>query len=367
MPSLHGQPVLQVERRVSGVASEIDAHDLVLVAARDVVDDADLARWLLDPALDRGEQVALPAEIVEDPGLPFGQAPLFEDTLVPDRLEDPEGDLGPVDDDGDLLLGQDLDAKIDPAVLVVEALACQADLRPPVAGPAQALRQGLEVGGQAVGDIDVPHLALHPPEERTLGDLGFPFDLEPADTERLPVDGPKDEVGRGSAFLPLDLAHDDGLEEPGLLEPLADFLDGRRQKLFLEIGPGPLGCQAFPQRRRGDLGPSKENVVDEHLPDEVEDEGDPPLPLPRDPDVGEEPGAEDLLDRLVDEPRRKGVARPERDEVEQSGFPGTPVDPDDDAVDDRGLLGPEGPRAGPRQDDGEGEDRPESVRPGAGV
>jgi hypothetical protein len=95
------------------------------------MDDADLARWLLDPALDRGEQVALPAEIVEDPGLAFGQAPLLEDALLPDRLEDPERDLDPVDDDGDLLLGQDLDPEIDAAVLLVEALpaSCTSALR----------------------------------------------------------------------------------------------------------------------------------------------------------------------------------------------------------------------------------------------
>ena len=67
--------------------------------------------------------------------------------------------------------------------------------------------------------------------------------------------------------------------------------------------------------------------------------------LPRDPDVGEEPGAEDLLDGLIDEPRREGVARPDGDEVEESRFARPPVDPDDDAVDDRGLLGREGPRA----------------------
>ena len=144
---------------------------------------------------------------------------------------------------------------------------------------------------------------------------------------------------------------------PSCRSPSRTSVDGLRDPVLLEIGARPLGRQAVPQARRGGLGAAEADGVDEDLPDEVEDELDPLFALLRDPDVGEEAGAEDLLDGLVDEPRREGVARPDGDEVEEPGFARTAVDPDDDAVDDRALLGREGPRAGHGQDDGEGQDR----------
>ena len=85
---------------------------------------------------------------------------------------------------------------------------------------------------------------------------------------------------------------------------------------------------------------------------------DPLLALLRDPDVGEEAGPEDLLDGLVDEPRREDVAGLDGDEVEESRFARLPVDPDDDAADDDGLLGREGLPAGDRKGQGESQDRP---------
>ncbi len=157
------------------------------------------------------------------------------------------------------------------------------------------------------------------------------------------------------AFLP-DVAHDHGVEIPLLPQPLADLIDRLRHPVLLEIGPGRWDVRASRRRRRGGLDATEPDGVDEDLPDEVEVELEPLLALLRDPDVGEEAGTEDLLDGLVDEPRREGVARAERDEVEEPRFARTAVDPDGDAVDDRGLLSGEGPRAGPGQDDGEGQD-----------
>ncbi len=61
-----------------------------------------------------------------------------------------------------------------------------------------------------------------------------------------------------------------------------------------------------------------------------------------------------------------GIARPERDKVEQSRFPRSPIDTDDDAVDDLGVLGRMGQRTGPGQDDGEGEEPPRSAGPATG-
>ncbi|MCU0244639.1 MAG: hypothetical protein MUE80_07865, partial [Acidobacteria bacterium] len=75
--------------------------------------DADLVWGVLDPACDRGVEVALAAKVVEDADIALVEAPLLEDPFLPDGLDQPRGHLGPVDDDGDLLLRRDDDAQVD--------------------------------------------------------------------------------------------------------------------------------------------------------------------------------------------------------------------------------------------------------------
>ena len=335
---------------------EIDRLDVVLAPGRDVVDDAELAARRLDPALDGGEQVALAAEMVEDADFALVEPPLLEDALLPDRGDEPRGDLGPADDDGDLLMGHDVDPQIDRAARVVEDLAGESDLGPRVAQPPQAFRQGRQVGGETAGDVDVADLALHPLEDGTLGDLGLPLDLEPADPEALPILGLEDEVGGGPG-LPPDVAHDDGVEVALLSQARPDLRDGLGDAVLLKETAGPERCQARGQARRRGLRAPEADGVDEDVPDEGEEEGDPVAALPRHPDVGEQARGEDLLDGLVDEPGREGVARPDGDEVEETRIPGLAVDLDDDAFDDRraALLGREDPR--PREGQKKGEDR----------